>query len=220
MPHGWGARRAPQKLPARLGTPHPVFTAPRAHPGLRQPHPSPLTAEVRQEKKGLGTSGSRKDPPRWPDPAPGAGQGPHPAFAQPCPSPPLLSSAQSLAGNPHPQRPPCALAAPGSHTPCAWTPSPQCGWASTSLATSTRTEHYVGAGSTARQAPRLLSAPFTVLGLRRSRARSCSASAASRAQGWLEVVSQPHVPPHSHSQPHTCAGTHRQQQLTQAASPQ
>ena len=86
-----------------------------------------------------------------------------------------------------------------AHSPCT-TPGPRCGRASTSLAMSTHTEHCAGARSAARQAPRLLSAPFTVL--RRSRARCCSASAASRAQGWPEEVSQHHAAPRSHPRSH------------------
>lgn len=217
----WG----PQKLPAHLSTPHPVFTAPRAHPGLRQPHPSPPTAEVRQDKS-LGTGGSRKDPPRRPCPMPGVDQAPRAALEQCCLSPPLPVPRAPQGTHVHSR-----CLAPrwlqASRAPHARSPSTQRGQANTVWATSTRTEHCAGAGSAARQTSRSLPTPFTTLGLRRSRAHGCSASAASRVQGWLEEVSHPHVPQHCHPQsctrgrnPQAAAAHERGQPMTAAPTQQ
>lgn len=94
-PHCWGGAAGPQETSCpRLGAPHPVFTVLCAHPGLRQPRPSPDSRGASGE--GLGVRGLHKDPPRQPGPAPRAGQGPAPPPApssctpQPLPrSPPV-----------------------------------------------------------------------------------------------------------------------------------
>jgi len=195
-----GGPGGPQKLPARLSTPHPVFTAPRAHPGLRQPCPSPPTAEARQEE-GLGTGGCRKDPPRRPGPAPAASQGPRAASALPCLSPPC----------PEPGREPTSTAAaslPGSSRlphPHARSPRTRRGQASASLAMPLHTE-------------RERSPAGTVLALRTVHCAGPQAEPSrlllglSRAQGRPEASH--HQPPPGtatprHSHPQTaavCAG--------------
>lgn len=125
-PHCWGGAAGPQETSCpRLGAPHPVFTVLCAHPGLRQPRPSPDSRGASGE--GLGVRGLHKDPPRQPGPAPRAGQGPaphhHPA---PAPHSRCLAPHQFQAWGPS-----HGAGAPPGHT--TWPTS-------SSLATSTLTE--------------------------------------------------------------------------------
>lgn len=125
-PTAGGGAAGPQETSCpRLGAPHPVFTVLCAHPGLRQPRPSPDSRGASGE--GLGVRGLQEDPPRQPGPAPRAGQGPappqHPA---PAPHSRCLAPHQFQAWGPS-----HGAGAPPGHT--TWPTS-------SSLATSTLTE--------------------------------------------------------------------------------
>jgi len=187
----WGARGAPRNfLPASA---HHILFSPRrvrilgcVSPVL--PHRRPR--RVRRRVWGRAAAGKTLPGGRALRPQPARALVP----LRHCPA--CHPRAQSLAGNPRPRPLPRSPAAPGSHIPTHGAPAR--GVARRAPAWPCP---YTPSGSAARLAPCLLSAPFTALGLRQSRAGCCSASAGRRAGR------RPRTPGHSHPQTAAvCAG--------------